>query len=358
MDRTVTTILTLNVLLLAAGCGDALDPPTAPEITVEEETAWNDGQARVIEQMAKSMAEALADPAFRESLYEEAAEQYTGDTEALYDRLAPKQVGSTSWKTRLDVDARPEDTERLHFYVYGIEYSSPGEVPLVAVGSEDEDIPTLKAFDAQGNEHRLDAQVPPKQTVVVVGLNERLDENGVPRKEFLDPDPLIYVAADAPGGGGGGGRGGGGGIHDFRTAPHIEHIDSIYMIHDNENWFRGSPEIWMQMNVISSPTFPAWKGPFPEVDDEHVWYDVDQRLFSWRRDPPDNDHGPMAAVMWWEEDGGEIKDIPVGAVYKGVSVTFTFTLRSSDDQMGSAFVNFEDDLFTYYDTNDIEWKHK
>ena len=360
MNRTTITTITLCTLLLASGCGDALDAPTVPEIASERDgPRWGDRQVTVIEQMAKSMAGVLADPEAREALYEEAAEEYTGDTEALYARIASKRVGGTTWADRLGVDAHPDDTKWVHFYVYGIEYSNPGEAPLVAVGTDDEDVPALKAFDSDGNEHQLDAQTPPGQTVVVVGLNERLDEHGRPRREFLDLDPLTYEAGDGPGSTGArGGGGGGGSFHDFRSAPHTEHIDSIYMIHDNENWFRGSPEIMMQMNVISSPTFPAWKGAFPEVDDERVWYDVDQRLFGWRRDPPDNDHGPMAAVMWWEEDGGDIKEIPVGAVYKGVSITFTFTLRSSDDQMGSAFVNFEDDLFTHYDTNEIEWKHK
>ena len=81
MNRTITTTLTLCVLVLAAGCGDAVDAPTAPELTDGEETsAWSASHTSVIERMAKSMAKALADPVARESLYEEAAERFTGDS--------------------------------------------------------------------------------------------------------------------------------------------------------------------------------------------------------------------------------------------------------------------------------------
>lgn len=356
MNRTATTILTLCILVLAVGCGDAFDPPTAPEITVEEETAWNDGQASVIERMAKRMAEALADPAFRESLYEEAAVQYTGDTEALYDRLAPKQVGGTSWETRLNVDARPEDTERLHFYVYGIEYSNPGHVPLVAVAADHEDARELKAFDSRGNEYEIDAQAPPTQTIVVVGLNERIDAHGQPR-EFADISTLTQVAADAPGGRGGGGGGPTGGN---RVAPHAETMERIYLVDDNESWWRGNPEIMMQINVLKWPSNPAWRGSFDSVNKEHRWYYVNRFLFYWYRDPPDNDYGAVAAIMWWEEDGGIPIDVAVKHPYgdeNGGSVTFTFQLRHKDAQMGSVLINFNDPLDTVYDTGDIRWEH-
>ena len=367
MNRTIIT-LTLCILAFTTGCGDAFDAPTAPELTAEDETAlWSTSQVDVIERMARSMATALADPLLREALYEEAAEEYTGDTEALYTRLAAKQVGGITWKDRLNVDARPKHTDRLHFYVYGIEYSSPGEAPLVAVGVEDDDAVVTKAFDSQGNEYELDAQTPPTQTVVVVGLNERLDENGEPRKEFLDPGPEIHKADDCnlaagcpgdPGGGGGGGGGPGGVLEDYREAPHREMMDLIYLYDDNESWIRGDPEIMMQMNVVSVPAFAAWQGAFPDVNEERVWYDVDQFLFNWRRSPPNNDHGAMAAVMWWEEDGGDPISVKVSGEYKGARIEFSFQLHKKDDKMGSAFVNWEDNLYTYYDTGELSWKHK
>lgn len=358
MNRTITTILTLCILVLAAGCGDAFVPPTAPRITVEEETAWGDGQASVTERLAKSMAEALADPAFRESLYEEAAEKYTGDTEALYVRLASERVGGTTWENRLDVDARPEDTERLHFYVYGIEYSNPGHAPLVAVGAGDENVRELKAYDSRGNEYAIDAQAPPTQTIVVVGLNERIDAQGQPR-EFADITTLTRVAADAPGGGGGRG-GGGGGTGGNRVAPHSETMERIYLVDDNESWWRGSPEIMMQMNVLKWPNNAAWRGSFPGVNKEHRWYYVDQFLFNWYRDPPNNDYGAVASIMWWEEDGGF--PITVGVEYpfggeNGGKITFTFEMKSNDQEMGSVLINFEDPLDTVYDTGDIKWEH-
>ena len=361
MNRTITTTLSLCVLALVAGCGDAFDAPTSPELSDGDETsAWSATQTSVIERMAKSMAKALANPVARESLYEEAAERFTGDTEALYTRLASKRIGGTPWENRLNVDARPEDTERLHFYVYGIEYSSLDHVPLVAVAVEDENAAVLTAFDAQGNEYELDAQIPPTQTVVVVALNERIDENGEPR-EFVDIRSVPHYLADAPGGGGGGGGGGRGPTGGSRVSPHAETMERIYLIHDNEPWFKGDPEIMMQMNVMAWPSLAAWRGSFRDVNDERRWYHVDRFLFNWYLDPeeePDIDYSSAAAIMWWEEDGGDLVTVEVKYQWKeGREITFTFTLRDGDDQMGSVLINFADSLDTVYNTGDIKWEH-
>ena len=362
MNRRIITTLTLCILALAAGCDDAFDAPTALEPAAEVEPTWNDQQVGVIERMARNLAETLADPEFRESLYEEAAEEYTGDTEALYARLASRRVGGTSWEDRLNVDARPQDTESLHFYVYGVEYSNPGEAPLVAVGVEEEDVPTIKAFDSQGNEYELDAQAPPEQTVVVVGLNERLDENGQPRREFIENGQSTYVAADAPGGKGGGGRGGGGergGSGEYRVSPHDEHIDAIYLVHDNEPWPKGDPEIMMQMNLARTPSNSFYSGSFRYVNDERIWYDQDRRLSFWYVNETNNSYGSAAEVMWWEEDNGDNPwEVEVEREVKGVTITFSFSLTDNDDKMGSVLVNFEDELGIVYDTGDIKWQHK
>lgn len=96
---------------------------------------------------------------------------------------------------------------------------------------------------------------------------------------------LTYVATDAPGGTGGndGGGGGGGTTGGQRVAPHEEHIGAIYPVDDNEHWLRGDPEIMMQkMNVVVTPTVPSWSGAFPEVNEEHVWHDVDPPAFAVR----------------------------------------------------------------------------
>ena len=83
---------------------------TMTRMIVGMSASVNAAQDKVIERMAKNLAEALADSEFRASLYEEAGSRYTGDTEALYVRLAPKRVGQTSWENRLNVSATAEET--------------------------------------------------------------------------------------------------------------------------------------------------------------------------------------------------------------------------------------------------------
>lgn len=372
MNRTIHTTVTLCILALVVGCGDGpftvptapTDVPTAPAIAdMGMSVAAPAGQDEVIERMARNLAGALADPAFRASLYAEARSQYTGDTEALYVRLASKRVGQTSWENRLNVSATPEELARLHFYVHGIEYPNSAYVPLVAVGVSNEDAVVLKAFDSQGNEHELDARVEPALPVVVVALNERIDASGQPQS-FLDIDGYADTQAGAElglrGGDGGAMRTSASSSRTSRTSPHAETIGSIYLINDHEPWWKGSPEIKMQMNLVAQPGIDAWRGSFPDVDDEGVWYHVDHFLFYWYRDPPNNDMGSAGAVKWWEEDFS-IFETTVSVSYRiadGSTVTFSFKLGSQDDDMGSALVNFADRLGTTYNTGDIKWRHR
>ena len=53
--------------------------------------------------------------------------------------------------------------------------------PLVAYtpeGVDDTTLETITAYDATGKVYQLDAQVPPKQPVIVLGVNERTDDTG------------------------------------------------------------------------------------------------------------------------------------------------------------------------------------
>ena len=88
---------------------------------------------------------------------------------------------------------------------------------------------------------------------------------------------------------------------------------------------------------------------------------VNRFLFTWYREDLDDteitDYGDVAAIMWWEEDGGDLMTIELKFVWKGQTVTFTFRLRDDDDEMGSLILNFNDPLDTVYNTGDIKWEH-
>ena len=125
-------------------------------------------------------------------------------------------------------------------------------------------------------------------------------------------------------------------------------MERIYLIDDHEPWYKGDPEIMMQMNLANAPGYRVWKGPFAMVNKERKWYAVDRWLFDWYRDDAEGntDYGDVAAIMWWEEDiGSDLMKIELKYTFpNGREITFTFSLTDNDDEMGSLIMNFRDPL--------------
>jgi hypothetical protein len=134
--------------------------------------------------------------------------------------------------------------------------------PLVAFHHrqeiDDTELERVKAYDAQGNVHWLDAQEVPEQPVVVVGVNERTQVDGTPLPAYqeepptekattndcLEPTPirspsLEQVSTNCTGGVGGGG---GGSSDEPREYGNDEILEAVNIDAELDNWFHGDPE--------------------------------------------------------------------------------------------------------------------
>jgi len=350
-----------------------------------------------LDALAAGMAAALADPALRGELRNEALKKFDGDYDVLYSRFKQVSVAGRSVESRLgqgvaarrgqgegaNIAERAAQIPRFNIGVFrATEWKTGSEAPLVAyapMGVDDLDVQSLKAYDANGNVHWLDAKTDPTQTVIVLGNNERTDDAGnvtfgraqtrtsagVPGLEepgFLPPPPCDPVEdPDCDTGGGGGG--GGGTTPTYRQQPsHLETLAEVYVEDDCEYWFAGDPEIVL---VVKSPLAPdgiAYEGYFLN-NELGMEVTTTPNRFLWNWVP--GAAGGYEAMHWREEDVGAIGTITfklsgIKVFGSGIvaETTYSLPIKNDDDIMGKQAIHFTDPLGLEYNTGYIRWKMK
>ncbi|HMB53824.1 MAG TPA: DUF3103 family protein, partial [Thermoanaerobaculia bacterium] len=152
---------------------------------------------------ARALASAMADPELRATVHREVGRQFDGDFNVLYNDLANQRLSDgTTVRTRiargdlsgetapgrvtaalstLDGYARALPRLQVAVPVHFDDWDPATFAPLVAfmpTDVDDDELYEIEAYDAEGNLHRLDAQLAPNEPVIVVSLNERTDDNG------------------------------------------------------------------------------------------------------------------------------------------------------------------------------------
>jgi hypothetical protein len=226
----------LGVLALAATLA-ACDrsPPTAvhedaagptdspPERYVHERGA--------MDRLARRLARAMADPAFRSQLKAELDQSPFAEHKIHFqkflersDRRALKELArlSSSREAEVDADARESIPLELYFPVpaHRAEWSGGDEV-LVASAREDREAPI--AYDVAGRRRQLSADQPPASPVLVLVPVET---------DFTHPNPVAEEQCTICGGGGGGGG----------SPPPGLYMTYSHFVQDFEGWFKGDPE--------------------------------------------------------------------------------------------------------------------
>jgi hypothetical protein len=169
-----------------------------------------------LEDVAAMVARSLKDVEVRKALHAEASKQFDGDYDILYknfstfafsngekfeDKLAKAgaaRSGRTSAETAVRLKSILGTFPILNIAVpVNIEkWDAASFTPLVAFRPVDYDeatATTVKAYDADGNVHFLDAQNDPTVPVIVVGLSERVDNEGqlLPGMKLVSNDDAI-----------------------------------------------------------------------------------------------------------------------------------------------------------------------
>ena len=154
--------------------------------------------------------------------------------------------------------------------------------PLVAYmpeGVDDTTLKTITAYDAAGKAYQLDAQVAPKQPVIVLGVNERTDDAGnVLQSQQTAPSSLTSADASA----------------EAAAASYKVTMNQVVLLDDKEPWSKGDAEIALRAKSkgCSGTAFlePNWE----ELNNTGEEWTGVRGLGSTKCD---------VVFYWWEDDG-------------------------------------------------------
>ena len=240
----------LAILALVAGaaaCGDRTGAgPTAPLETPGPAAVStipgraNDRAGRAAEErLARRMALALAEPAFRayvkDALDRSPVVEHKLHLQRLLrgaDRRAVKALARAGGETDAAVEADAGAATALELYLPVAAHRAAwrgGDDILVATARDDHEAPV--AFDVRGKRRLLSADAPPNVPVLAI----------VPVETDFDARGVGLMLPEDGGGGGGGGGGSGTPTPTPTITPGL-YMTSAHFVQDFEGWLKGSPE--------------------------------------------------------------------------------------------------------------------
>ena len=328
---------------------------TEPEIVMND---FNE-ESVAIEELAIATAAAMTDANFRQSVKTEAMKQFDGDYDILYSRLVKeslksgksgnfylnalsekyKSIGKNS---RQYIENLIKQIPRFQIAVpvHCESWDTENHLPLVAyvpTNFDEKTFTKVKAFDKDGKLHWLSLDKEPNFPVVVLGYNERTDDNG----NLIDGFKNI-LPDEGDGGGGSGGSGGG-----FNYSPNSLYLVKLKFndLSAYEPWISGKPEIYIDIHSdITQYTLGQLFSKPKRNDVKKKWKTYNHKFCSW---PSGTDR---LYAKCYEKDNNITTTISfnVAAAFKfnlfshAVSVTPSFGIQTKfqggDDDMGTYMI--------------------
>ena len=215
------------------GTGPAPGPAAGPPAGSPATTT---AAAAPPEQLARGLALALADPAFRARVRAELDRSPYREHKLPFQRflaadggLALAALARGTGRTTTELAREADRTIPLEMYLPVPAHRrawTGGPDVLVATAIADHDVPV--AFDVHGSRRLLDPEHPPATPVIAV----------VPVETDFSPKPSALIACLEYCGGGGGG---GGGVSPPPPPPGL-YMTKAHFVEDFEGWLKGSPE--------------------------------------------------------------------------------------------------------------------
>jgi hypothetical protein len=275
-------LMSFAILVLAA-CSNIASPTHHTDVSTEIVNAS-------LESLAQRFAEAVTDESVRVQIRQGMAEKFDGDTNVLYQTLmassqsqvirqslANAQEGLSGQAT-LDALATSIPRLQLAMPAHFDSWDAKSYVPLVGyvpAGTDDQVLAEIKAFDAEGNAHRLDAQVPPKHPVILLSQSERTDDSGALRAEWTASESEASAELTA------------------QSCRNV-YVRQVVIYDDHEPWYKGDPEVVLRAS--SNPAGLYFNGGFTNVNDTGVTYTVN-RFIGCTPEPS------SVSFSWYEDDG-------------------------------------------------------
>ncbi len=309
-----------------------------------------------LDNLAKTLSRALVDVELRQLIKAEAGKKFNGQYDIFYKHFAKKNVknGETvsvklkkQW-ANFDTEANEVPKFTISVPVHFDKWNENEFIPLVAVARQDvdeKDLVFVKAYDHEGNEHWLDAHKTPDVPVIVLVMNERTDEEGNVKADYLKNNNKSS-------------KGG-------RTETNPEYLNRVYSSdpYNLETWMLGDLELRLVVTGATNPTTPQTifeqafyisKGAISTVvpNDPCHCNDgqmLDVFLFTWT--PA---YGNYITHTWIEEDTsyGLTGEISIGVTYNVPPITASLTTKigigDMDDHALTATVHKNDPIAQWY----------
>jgi hypothetical protein len=324
-------------LLVLSACGTTITTPVSDSSSPETMNAS-------LESLAKLFAKAVTDVSVRQQIQQEVGKRFDGDTNVLYQtltatsQLRAQRGGTDIQQSLMSLQRGGSSLDRLVSSIPRLQVAMPAgfetwdansEIPLVGfvpVDADDSTIKTVKAFDAEGNEHLLDARALPNKPVFLLSQNERTDNAGNLVSHFASPKAEAGADLQA------------------QACYRNVYVTDIRLRDDNEPWISGDPEI--MLIARSADGYLSYHGGFNDVNSENKWY------YPWRFIGCTSTD---VVFYWYEDDSGSLDVTPS---YGGVSLNVK--ISNGDDFMGavrSPYVYFGDARLNFWDLGDIMFYH-
>ncbi len=298
-------------VLVGHGQANAAPAPKAGDLTDAEIN-------RSLDFLAKRLAAATDGADLRKTIQGAVGKRFDGDEEALWSSLAvdpafSRRVAGSSQSPDVIVRAAAKMPRlQIAVPVHFDSWDPATYAPLVGYfpeGVDDTQVKTITAYDAAGNAVPLDAQVAPKRPVIVLGLNERTDEQGRLLEQSVTSSPTTQTA-------------------EYSAASGNYKVDvvKVHLINDNESWALGDAEISMKARSRGCSGVEYSDTNWSNLNHDDDW---------WNTGTPRNVgySGCDVVFYWWEDDGGSF-DFTLG--YKDFSLGVK--MDNSDDLIGGVQV--------------------
>ncbi len=310
---------------------EILIPSTAKISNIASLREDNSSSHFEIEEFARLLAISLKDREMRVFLKNEANKQFDGDFDILVGKIINTNVGDGSFSEKIKHNAlhgavksqeiidnvlknnRLNISIPVHFGKWNPNFQSP--LVAVAIDAIESETKLLKAFDSNGKLYLIDANLEPNLPVIIVGINERVDDEGILKTKFGVKSSLLRQ----------------------ENSPEYVYSMKVDDVGDIESWWNGEPEIKC---VISGYRFgavvsPIWSGEWTPgratIEQEYI---PNTFTFTWTAD-----YGNYLSYTWLEEDfAGPDRDVVIPISYQatsgGATATYSTTLvRRREDKV-------------------------
>lgn len=142
-------------------------------------------EERLFNELAKLFADEMQDKGFRKKIKTESLKKFDGDYDVLLrDYIRNIDDNSSILNKMILLGINAEDYPLLNLSIpVNIEKWKPENEEILVAAWAGDKREYVRAYDSKGKVYYLDQNVEPNLPVLVVGYNERVDENGILKKE-------------------------------------------------------------------------------------------------------------------------------------------------------------------------------